>query len=109
MAGKPRELAPVTYSTWEPVMDRIADMRDTLLALEQMVDKVDAAIAYEHPTARQLEEAVSAFRALPTAAEAVEAVFAPKRVNTLLRRVARLRGVKARDFDRAAGLKRFEA
>lgn len=107
MASKPHELRSVTVSTWEPVQDTLDSIRDPLTGLLLELDALGKAVLLEAPAARDFRRALEAFDRLPELAVEVERALAPKRVETLMRRIARLRGVSAKDFARREGWRRF--
>lgn len=105
---RPRQLRAVTYSTLGPAFDAMYAAADAVAQLQATIDALEGAVARENPSETDIAKALAAIEELPEDAMAFEEAFSPKRVETVMRRVARLRGVKADEFRRRSGAQRFD-
>jgi hypothetical protein len=102
-----RKLGDLSYATYGPALEAMDGLRRKVTALAEALDDIEGAIVSDRPTPEQMARALRAWEQLPGRAMEFEAAVAPARVTTLLRRLARIRGVKAGEFARLSGRARL--
>lgn len=105
--NRPEALRHVSYTTLHVAWGSIAEMEEPLAELRRALDDLEGVAAYDRPEQDKIDRALVAIDQLPELAAAVEEALSARKIETLMRRVARIRGVKSERFANRSGRRRF--